>query len=89
MITESDRQAIERIARKYNVKKVLLFGSSVYSSGKSSDIDIGVEGIKDRDFFAFYGELMFALSKPVDVVDLSRKSKFNDLIVKEGSAIYG
>lgn len=36
-----------------------------------------------------YGELIFNLSKPVDIVDLSRKNRFNSLIVSEGVLLYG
>jgi len=39
-----------------------------------------VEGIEQKDFFTFYGELLFALSKPVDVIDLSTKSRFVEII---------
>jgi hypothetical protein len=39
-----------------------------------------VEGIEEKDFFTFYGELMCALSKPVDVIDLSITSRFSELV---------
>ena len=84
MISASDRDLIQDIARKYNVTKVVLFGSSLSDSVDSHDIDIAVEGLADRDYFSFYGELLQQLSKPVDVVDLSKKSKFVDMIEKEG-----
>jgi hypothetical protein len=40
-------------------------------------------------FFKFYGELMRNLSKPVDLVDLSGKSLFNQIIGEKGVKIYG
>jgi predicted nucleotidyltransferase len=89
MITQADQQAIETICRKYGVKRALLFGSSLDTTREARDIDIAVEGISARDFFRFYGELMFALSKPVDVVDLAGDSKFLDLIRREGVPLYG
>ena len=55
---------------------------------ESRDIDIGVEGIDGKDFFAFYGDLMCALSNPVDVVDLSAHSRFTEIIRQEGVALY-
>ena len=69
--------------------EVLLFGSSLKSEAEGNDIDIGVEGIKPSEFFKFYGELMFAISKPVDVVDLAEKNQFTQLILKDGVVIYG
>jgi predicted nucleotidyltransferase len=88
MIADKDRGIIEEIAAKYHAKQVVLFGSSLSPEGESRDIDIGVEGIEDKDFFAFYGDLLCALSKPVDVVDLSTKSRFAELIRREGIPIY-
>ena len=55
------------MAAKYHAKRVVLFGSCLSSQGESRDIDIGVEGIAEEDFFTFYGELLCALSKPVIV----------------------
>lgn len=88
MITEIDKQTILRIARKYGVTKILLFGSSLSDMGEAHDIDLAVEGVADEDFFAFYGELICALSKPVDVVDLSRKTKFSELVQQEGLPLH-
>ena len=88
MISESDKKAIIEISNKYHVKRVLLFGSSL-TANVSRDIDIGVEGAPKKDFFKYYGDLIFALSKPIDVIDLSLKSKFTDLVKKRGVALYG
>ncbi len=84
MVSDADKKIIQEIAGKYHAKRVILFGSSLYSDRESRDIDIGVEGVPEKDFFAFYGELMCALSKPVDVVDLSTRSRFVELIQQEG-----
>jgi hypothetical protein len=50
---------------------------------------LGVIGIEPRWFFEFYGDLMFCLSKPVDIVDLSKDTRFNAIIKREGIPIYG
>jgi uncharacterized protein len=84
MINDKDKEAIQAIARKYKVSKVLLFGSSLSETDEGRDIDLAIEGILDRDFFAFYGELLCALSKPVDVIDLSKTSKFVEMVKQEG-----
>ncbi len=88
MIADKDREIIEKTAAKYHAKRVILFGSSLVPDKESRDIDIGVEGIEHEDFFRFYGELLFALSKPVDVIDLSTRSRFTDLIRREGVPLY-
>ena len=81
MITDKDKEIIEKTAAKYRAKRVILFGSSLSGDKESSDID-------DKEFFTFYGELLFALSKPVDVVNLSTRSRFTDLIKREGVPLY-
>ena len=89
MICEADQQMIQAICQKYGAKRALLFGSSLDACREARDIDLAVEGILPQDFFRFYGELMFALSKPVDVVDLSGQSKFLDLVRRDGVPLYG
>jgi len=88
MITDTDKKIIEQLARKYHAKRVVLFGSSLSPAREYRDIDIAVEGIKEKDFYTFYGELLCALSKPVDIIDLSKKTRFVELILREGIPIY-
>ena len=71
------------------MSSVILFGSSIRNDREFNDIDIAVKGIEPRLFFRFYAELFKKLSKPVDLVDLSNKSLFNDLIEEAGVRIYG
>lgn len=89
VLNESDRNAILACARKYDVSTIYLFGSSLHDPAKARDIDLGVKGINPAVFFKFYGELMRHLSKPVDLVDLSQKTLFNDLVEETGIKIYG
>lgn len=89
MLSNEDKIQVKRIAQKYNVGKVYLFGSQLDSTRESTDIDLAVEGISDAVFFKFYADLIFNLSKPVDVIDLKKKSLFNDLVKKESIVLYG
>ena len=89
MITKHDEETIIQYAKKYNVSSMYLFGSSLDDNQKAADIDLGVKGIVPGLFFKFYGELMRNLSKPVDLVDLSRKSLFNQIVEEKGVKIYG
>ena len=84
MIAEADRKTITEIAREYKVGKVVLFGSSLREGREPNDIDLGVKGIEPRLFFRFYGELLMRLSKPVDVVDLAYRSRFTELVERDG-----
>ncbi len=87
MITEKDKSGIIGIAKKYNVSKILLFGSSVSKEGR--DIDLAVDGLPASKFFEFYGELIFNLSKPVDLIDLSRKTSFSRMVASDAVLLYG
>lgn len=88
MISESDRSIILTYAKKYKLRKVILFGSSK-ERADARDIDIGVRGIAPELFFDFCWELYRDLSKPVDVIDLSKGCLFNKLIEKDGLVLYG
>ena len=89
MISEKDRSKIIEIAKKYKVSKILLFGSNAISEEEGQDIDLAVEGIQASQFFKFYSELIFELSKPVDLIDLNINSRFNQMVAEEGIPIYG
>ncbi|MBU1298234.1 MAG: nucleotidyltransferase domain-containing protein [Bacteroidetes bacterium] len=88
MISENDKNIILKYAKKYNLIKVILFGSSK-ERPDARDIDVGVRGIAPELFFDFCWELYRDLSKPVDIIDLSKDSLFNKLIEKEGVVLYG
>ncbi|HHT9126768.1 MAG TPA: nucleotidyltransferase family protein [Candidatus Brocadiia bacterium] len=89
MITKKEKVIILQCAKKYNVSSIILFGSSIREDKEATDIDIGVKGIEAKLFFKFYAELFKHLSKPVDLIDLSKKSLFNDLVEETGVKIYG
>lgn len=89
MLSEKDKMEISRLARQYGVRKIFLFGSGADPQKEARDIDLGVVGIEPRRFFEFYGKLMFSLSKPVDLIDLSKDTRFNALVKREGIPIYG
>lgn len=89
MINENDLKTIREISKKFNAEKVVLFGSSLNDYLKSNDIDLAVMGVSPKDYYSYCGEIMFGLSKPVDIVDLSVNCKFNDIILREGQVIYG
>lgn len=89
MISERDKEIITQCAKKYKVSTIYLFGSSLDRDSGYNDIDLAVKGIKPEVFFKFYGELLRSLSKPVDLLDLSQKSLFNQIIEERGVKIYG
>ncbi len=89
MIDEKTKEQIIYYAKKYNVPTVIIFGSCIEGKENANDIDIGIKGMDPKLFFDFYGELYKNLSKPVDLIDLSDKSLFTELVEKTGIKIYG
>ena len=89
MISDKDKNTIINLANKYKLSRLLLFGSSVDANREANDIDLAVEGLAESLFFKFYSELIFNLSKPVDLVDIGKESRFKDMIVEESISLYG
>jgi predicted nucleotidyltransferase len=89
MISGTEKKIILGLARKYKVRELFLFGSSCSPKKHGRDIDLGVRGVPAANFFNFYGDLMLSLSRAVDLVDLTKKNKFNALVCKDGLRLYG
>jgi len=89
MLSKVEQKTIVQCAKKYKVSSIFLFGSAVDEGREANDIDLGVKGLQPRLFFKFYAELIRRLPKRVDVVDLTQKSLFNELVEETGIKIYG
>jgi len=89
MLSEANIQIITNAARRYNASAVYLFGSSLMDETRARDIDLGVLGVPPTLFFDFYAELVKRLPKSVDLVDLSKPTLFNRLILRDGVKLYG
>lgn len=88
MISHEDKYRLHEIAKKYDVSRIYLFGSNLDPHSESNDIDLAVEGIPDSQFFKFYGELIFSLSKPVDLIDLKKQNLLSEIIKSEGILLF-
>ena len=88
MLRETEKALLLSCAHKYGVTELYVFGSALESE-KYQDIDVGVRGIPPALFFKFYGELLRKLPKPVDVIDLSKPSRFTELVERNGVKLYG
>lgn len=80
---------IVSLCRKYEVEKVLLFGSCVDDIKHARDIDIAVKGINPRKFFEFYSKVYFAVNGEVDIIDLKDVSPyFAQCVYSRGKILY-
>ena len=89
VVSDRDKATIVILARRYGAATVWLFGSSTNRRKRGRDLDLAVEGVAPARFFQFVGDLMLALSKPVDVVALDGQSKLGALIRRDGIPVYG
>lgn len=78
------------LAKKYRVKKVILFGSVV--KGKSmiqSDIDLAVSGLMPEDYFKALVEIEDLAKQEVDLKPLEEcQGLFKKRIEEEGEVLY-
>jgi len=89
MINTKEKDIAIRLAKKYRIKRLYVFGSVLKKHGHVNDYDFAVEGYPAGKFFGFYGELFNAMSKDVDLIDLSLKNtRLNSLIKKEAKLLY-
>lgn len=83
-------EEIQELARKYNVNKVIIFGSRARGDFKrTSDIDLAVEG-GDFAHFALDVDEETSTLLEYDIVDLSRDMQWEllEAIKKEGKVLY-
>ncbi|MBI4535858.1 MAG: nucleotidyltransferase domain-containing protein [Ignavibacteriae bacterium] len=95
-ISETTQQKLDLICRKYHVRKLSIFGSTLHGEARpDSDLDVLVEFIPGHvpELFRFAGlqreESSVVLSRNVDLrtaEDLSQY--FRDNVVKEAQLIY-
>ena len=88
-IFENEIAKIVEISKEFGAEKVLLFGSCVEDIKTAHDIDIAVKGIKDRDFFKYYGKVSLVVDDEVDIVDLEDvREHLRKRILSKGRVIY-
>jgi predicted nucleotidyltransferase len=90
MLPEYELRKVIDIAKKYKIKRLYLLGSALYKDNDEvNDYDFAVLDVPDGNFFKFYAELILALPKNVDLINLAtEKMKFKKLIMEEGKVIY-
>lgn len=90
MISEPELEKAIGLAKKYDIGQLFLVGSALYKKAEDvNDYDFAIRDYPPGIFFRFYGSLLMAMSKNVDLIDLSGETtKFTEIILKEGRLIY-
>lgn len=77
------------LAKRFNVGRLYLLGSSLIDEDQAQDYDFAIDGVPAGVFFEFYAEMLKLFSKPVDLINLDGEtSKFGDLVRGEGRILY-
>lgn len=84
MINHSEKKTILSVAKKYSFTHLYLFGSAATMNSGYNDIDLAIDGLSPNKYFSFYGDLLFALSISVDLIDLAKNSNFTNLVRRDG-----
>ena len=87
-ISDNDVKTGVRVLRSYGATKIWLFGSAVETPDDARDLDLACEGVAPAQFFRAAGELIQAIGKPVDLVDLSEDTRLNRFVRTHARAIY-
>ena len=88
-VLEKDLIKLINICKEFNAEKVFLFGSCLEELRFANDIDIAVKGIKQKEFFLFYGKVSMMLDNEVDIIDLDDvREHIYKRILSKGKIVY-
>lgn len=80
-----DLTTAARILLEGGAKEVYVFGSAAHGEPRSdSDLDLAVRGLPADKFFRVMSAVTFAVSRPVDLVDLDEENPFTEFLEREG-----
>lgn len=85
---ELAEKAAHFLAKRYNIKKVVLFGSLVRGRyKKDSDIDLAVEGLRKEDYIRALAEVESLVGRPIDIKPLEGCGEFFKKRVERGGKV--
>ncbi len=84
------RAAVPEAARAFRAKRVFLFGSLAWGGVHAhSDVDLGVEGVLEKDVDGFAAHLLWKVDADVQVVAIENApERLRDRILRDGVLIY-
>jgi predicted nucleotidyltransferase len=87
LLTTHEIDKIIEIARKYHIRRLILFGSALNKFGDYRDIDLACEGLSGWTLYEFGSKIEDLLNKPVDVVPLTPPNRFTHYIESKGQVL--
>lgn len=88
-ILEKELKSIVDISKKFEVKKVILFGSCLEDIESARDIDIAVSGVRPESFFEMYGQILDEIDDELDLLPLEYiREHLSTRILSQGVVLY-
>ncbi len=82
---ERDISLATRILKAAGATEIYVFGSAATGRMRpESDIDLAVRGLAPEHYFRVGGQVMLAVSRPVDILDLDSPSPFTEFLERKG-----
>jgi len=74
------------ILRMFGATEVYLFGSALNGDFDpvSSDLDLAIRGVAPKDLYRAIGEILCALGREVDIIDLDANTAFGNYLSGNG-----
>lgn len=90
MLSQEELNKAIELAKEYKIGKLYLVGSLLYDEPENvEDYDFAIDDYDPGIFFRFYGKLFQAMSKGVDLIDLSgEQTLFKKIVRSEGKLVY-
>lgn len=87
-INQNQLELCITLAKKYGVRKLILFGSALEEPEKAHDLDLACDGLEGWKIFEFGAMLEEELHTSVDIIPLSPATRFTRYIEKKGKVLY-
>ena len=85
---QRDIELAARLLKESGAAEVYAFGSAAHGEARDdSDIDLAVRGLAPQLFFRAMSAAAFAVSRPIDLIDLDEHNPFTDYLLRKGGLI--
>lgn len=86
-VTQAHIERAVELSRQYGAVRVILFGSALEVPEQARDLDLACD-IPGVDIFAYAGRLEEEPNLPVDVIPLTPRNPFIEVIERRGKVLY-
>lgn len=88
MVSKEQINKCVEIAKKYGIRKLVLFGSAYENPEHARDIDLLAGGVNSGSFFAMGADMEQEAGVPVDLVPMEPETRFVRYNLSYGKVLY-